>query len=349
MDQRNLLTQALEFIKTQRQYRWWLRAVTGMAAVVVFVTTYLLILPAITMENSVLEVTATPSEAVLGEVIETEIFALADDGREETYFVLTADGDNAGLDESQLDFDSDGIASIEDTNGQVIDLHREYTEAGEARYWFVLQEGQSASFSLPWVNGMDRYRAEEVAEEVPVEPEEPPVEEEIPPTEEPSEGETPPDDTGMEETIPPESDTEPENPDGETPPAETAEPGTDAPPQDEPDADVPDTDTPDTEPGEPDTDSIETARRRLRQNGRLRNRRSRNQRQWRKIPLHRLRIPGARKQNPNRIPWHLTATQAMRRPVSPTSIMPASVPSGRWGLPLFPYLHIMCRWWPLPP
>ena len=259
MDQRNLLTQALEFIKTQRQYRWWLRAVTGMAAVVVFVTTYLLILPAITMENSVLEVTATPSEAVLGEVIETEIFALADDGREETYFVLTADGDNAGLDESQLDFDSDGIASIEDTNGQVIDLHREYTEAGEARYWFVLQEGQSASFSLPWVNGMDRYRAEEVAEEVPVEPEEPPVEEEIPPTEEPSEGETPPDDTGMEETIPPESDTEPENPDGETPPAETAEPGTDAPPQDEPDADVPDTDTPDTEPGEPDTDSIETA------------------------------------------------------------------------------------------
>ena len=66
MDQRNLLTYALEFIKMQRQYRWWLRAVTGMAAVVVFVTTYLLILPAITMENSVLEVTATPSEAVLG-------------------------------------------------------------------------------------------------------------------------------------------------------------------------------------------------------------------------------------------------------------------------------------------
>lgn len=104
MDQRNLLTYALEFIKMQRQYRWWLRAVTGMAAVVVFVTTYLLILPAITMENSVLEVTSTPSEAVLGEVIKTEIFALADDGREETYFVLTADGDNAGLDESRLDF-----------------------------------------------------------------------------------------------------------------------------------------------------------------------------------------------------------------------------------------------------
>ena len=51
MDQKNILTQALKFIQAQKRRRWWLRAVTGMAAVVVFVTTYLLILPAITMEN----------------------------------------------------------------------------------------------------------------------------------------------------------------------------------------------------------------------------------------------------------------------------------------------------------
>lgn len=254
----NILEQAWRFMQSQQKHRRWLRAMTAMAAVVVFVTTYLLILPAITMENSVLEVTATPSEAVLGEVIETEIFASADDGRKETYFVLTADGDNAGLDESQLDFDSDGIASIEDENEQVIDLHREYTKTGEARYWFVLQEGQSASFSLPWVNGMDRYRAEEIVEEIPVEPEEPLVEEEIPPTEDTSEGETLPDDTSMEESIPPESDTESENTDGEIPSTEMEKPETDVPPQDEPDVDVPDTDTPDTEIGEPDTDSIET-------------------------------------------------------------------------------------------
>lgn len=254
----NILEQAWRFMQSQQKHRRWLRAMTAMAAVVVFVTTYLLILPAITMENSVLEVTATPSEAVLGEVIETEIFASADDGRKETYFVLTADGDNAGLDESQLDFDSDGIASIEDENEQVIDLHREYTKTGEARYWFVLQEGQSASFSLPWVNGMDRYRAEEIVEEIPVEPEEPLVEEEIPPTEDTSEGETLPDDTSMEESIPPESDTESENTDGEISSTEMEKPETDVPPQDEPDVDVPDTDTPDTEIGEPDTDSIET-------------------------------------------------------------------------------------------
>lgn len=137
-------------------------------------------------------------------------------------------------------------------------MHREYTKTGEARYWFVLQEGQSASFSLPWVNGMDRYRAEEIVEEIPVEPEEPPVEEEIPPTEDTSEGETLPDDTSTEESIPPESDTESENTDDEIPSTEMEKPETDVPPQEEPDADVSDTDTPDTEIGEPDTDSIET-------------------------------------------------------------------------------------------
>ena len=49
MDQKHLLTQALGFLQAQRRHRWWLRTVTGMAAMVVFVTTYLLILPAITI------------------------------------------------------------------------------------------------------------------------------------------------------------------------------------------------------------------------------------------------------------------------------------------------------------
>ena len=35
MDQKNFLTQALGVIQARRNHRWWLRAVTGMAAVVV--------------------------------------------------------------------------------------------------------------------------------------------------------------------------------------------------------------------------------------------------------------------------------------------------------------------------
>ena len=243
MDQKNFLTQALDFIQTQRRHRWWMRAVTGMAAVVVFVTTYLLILPAITMENSTFEVTVTPSEAPLGEAIHSKIYTEADDGREETYFVISADGDNAGLDESQLDFDSDGVAAIEDENGQTIELHREYTENGEAQYWFVLLKGQSANFSLPWVNGTDRYRSELIEEEIPVQPEEQPVEDTIPeepelPESTPPAEEVSPTDTG--ETLPPETDVAPEEPSGDPDPSEqSSEPETSVPEQDGPEVSAP--------------------------------------------------------------------------------------------------------------
>lgn len=165
MDQKNLLTQALGFIRDQRRYRWWLRIVTGMAAAVVFVTTYLLILPAITMEHSILEITATPSEIALGRTIYTEIFAEAEDDREETVFVLIADGDNAGLDENRIDFENDA-AFIKDETGQKIKLFREYEGDGTVQYWFTLERGQSVRFELPWINGVDRYRDDWIREEV---------------------------------------------------------------------------------------------------------------------------------------------------------------------------------------
>lgn len=165
MDQKNLLTQALGFIRDQRRYRWWLRIVTGMAAAVVFVTTYLLILPAITMEHSILEITATPSEIALGRTIYTEVFAEAEDDREETVFVLIADGDNAGLDENRIDFENDA-AFIKDETGQKIKLFREYEGDGTVQYWFTLERGQSVRFELPWINGVDRYRDDWIREEV---------------------------------------------------------------------------------------------------------------------------------------------------------------------------------------
>lgn len=171
MNQKNLLTQAVGFLQKRRQHRWWLRTVTSLAAVVVFATTYLLILPAITMEHSTLEVTATPSEAVLGEIINAEVCAEAEEGRTETFFALSADGDNAGLDESQIEFDEEGIVAIEDADGQVIDLHREYSEDGLVCYWFTLTEGQSTRFILSWVNGVDRYRTEVIEENVSAETE----------------------------------------------------------------------------------------------------------------------------------------------------------------------------------
>lgn len=165
MEQKNVLSQALELIKDRQRHSRWLRFVTGMAAAVVFVTTYLLILPAITMERSTLEVSALHTRAALGDTLITEIFAEAEDGREETVFVLKADGDNAGLDETQIEFDDEGIAQIEDEEGLELELHREYGKDGVTSYWFVLEEGDSVCFQLPWINGMDRYRTEEVSDE----------------------------------------------------------------------------------------------------------------------------------------------------------------------------------------
>lgn len=220
MEQKNILSQVLSLIQEHHRRRRWLRVVTVMAAVVVFVTTYLLILPALTMEHGTFEVTPASVEAVLGETINTEVVAAADDGREKTFFALSVGGDNAGLDEGQFAFDRDGITVIPDQNGRNIELHRAYTEDGEAHYWFTLSEGQSAVFSLPWVNGIDRYRSEVTAEEVPVQSEETLVEEETQGefTNEFS-AELPVEDEVLDDPVEvpsPETDAAPEEPSGET-------------------------------------------------------------------------------------------------------------------------------------
>lgn len=168
MDQKDFLTQASGCIRARRGRRWWLRAVTAMAAAVVLATIYLLILPARTMEHGQWDVTPAALQAAPGQTIETELQAAADDGRGETFFALSADGDNAGLDDSQLAFDGDGVAVLTDRDGQTVELHRAYTAGGAAQYWFTLPEGQSAAFALPWVNGADRYSARVTEEQVPV-------------------------------------------------------------------------------------------------------------------------------------------------------------------------------------
>lgn len=165
MDQKNFLSQALSLIKRQRRQRRWLQAVTGMAAVVVFITAYLLILPAITMEHGSIQVETGKSDGVPGEPITANIYAEAADDRTETVFVLAADGNNAGLDEQQIGFDQHNTAQILDDAGQEIILHREFQKNGAIHYWFILGQGQASRFSLPWVNGVDRCHTVEAPED----------------------------------------------------------------------------------------------------------------------------------------------------------------------------------------
>ena len=155
----NILEQAWRFMQSQQKHRRWLRAMTAMAAVVVFVTTYLLILPAVTMGQGTIRTQVGRTVAVPGEAVTVGMEMEAAGGQEETVFVLRAEGENAGLDESQIVFDEKEKASVTDVNGEKVTLHREYEEDGSALYWFSLKEGQTRSLSLPWINGVDSYHS----------------------------------------------------------------------------------------------------------------------------------------------------------------------------------------------
>lgn len=168
-EQKRILIRALEMLQGQKQRKRWRRAVAGMAAAVIFATTSLLTLPAITLNHGVMTMDVSEEEALLGENIYTDIYAEASDGRSETWFYIEADGYNAGLDERQIDFDSDGAALIWDDEDQEIELWREIDEDGTVGYWFMLEEGQSVRFTLPWMNGADRCHTEEVRERIAME------------------------------------------------------------------------------------------------------------------------------------------------------------------------------------
>ncbi len=170
MKQRRVIEQAANYIHRRRRRRFWARAVAVMAAVTVFATTYMMILPAITMGHNLFEIEVEEESGIPGTPVEARLTAEADGDREETVFFLAVDGKNAGLDDSSLIFDGEHTAVITDENGKQITLHREYREDGSAEYWFALAEGQRSEFSLSFVNGIDRIAAvenEEQPEELP--------------------------------------------------------------------------------------------------------------------------------------------------------------------------------------
>ncbi len=146
---------ALELIQNRRRRRRWWWVVAALAVAVALATVYLLILPAMTLRRGDLQVQTGTTQAGLEQAIWTEWSAQAIGG--ETYFVLSADGDNAGLDEGMIPFDGNHTATVPADAGS-LELHRTYQTDGSVYYWFVLSEGETYTFSLPWVNGVDRYR-----------------------------------------------------------------------------------------------------------------------------------------------------------------------------------------------
>ena len=141
----------------------WKKVVAGMLTAGMVLNCVESVTPAVPMNHASLEVTAQKTESRVGEPIQTEIHAMASEEWEETYFVIRADGENAGM-EDTVDFGQTQLAWMGEEEEEV-ELHREYTQGGDVFYWFYLEAGMEQRFSLSWMNGISRYEASAMEEE----------------------------------------------------------------------------------------------------------------------------------------------------------------------------------------
>lgn len=84
-----------------------------------------------------------------GEQISVRVQAEASGGRAETFFVLAAQGENAGMQSEGLSFDEEGIARVNPKEGNPFALHRIYCADGAANIGFLCRKGNPASLRSP--------------------------------------------------------------------------------------------------------------------------------------------------------------------------------------------------------
>ncbi|MCI6175970.1 hypothetical protein MR772_05440 [bacterium] len=148
----------------QRKKRWY-QVVTCLAAVVVFCTTYALILPAITLSRDNPKLGADHLTAPCGESLTLDVTAKPED-EAGTIFYLLAHQENAGI---VLEFDEENVAVVPDRNGSQIQLHREPQEDGTVGYWFVLPgTARETVLTLDCGNGVGKWgKAESGQQDLP--------------------------------------------------------------------------------------------------------------------------------------------------------------------------------------
>ena len=92
-----IIIRIIEYLKEHLIKKRWRRAWTCMAAVVVFCTTYLLILPAISMTKGYAFLSAETLAAWSGETLSVRVTARADDNEDGKVFLLLTEGAGAEL------------------------------------------------------------------------------------------------------------------------------------------------------------------------------------------------------------------------------------------------------------
>ena len=163
----------IEFLRRHLLQKRWHRAATCMAAVVVFCTTYLLMLPAISMTKSSISLGAETLTAWSGDPLSVRVTAWTKEEEDGKIFALVSKGSGAELSETYV-FDEDGVCVIIDEEGREIELHRTYRadkktapeEDVTADYWFFLEAGEQTAFTLQLSDEVDEGRFLRAAEAV---------------------------------------------------------------------------------------------------------------------------------------------------------------------------------------
>ena len=169
----SLINRIIEFLKKHLLQKRWHRVATCMAAVVVFCTTYLMMLPAISMTRSSVSLGAETLSAWSGDPLSVRVTAWAKEDEDGKIFVLVPEGAGADLSSAYV-FDEDGICVITDEEGRKIELHRTFRgnkkRAPEedilADYWFSLEGGEKTAFTLQLSDEIDEERFLRAAEAV---------------------------------------------------------------------------------------------------------------------------------------------------------------------------------------
>ena len=157
-----IIRQIRNFIRQAARDRLVRRVSSVLACLVVFVTAYMLILPAITLSGQHPVLEAEECSAMAGETLTVRVRAEAPEGAGDRIVTLVMDSGNAGLSERYV-FDEDGTTAVADTAGQEIFLHRSARtdRADVIDYWFELAAGETAEFDLEL---QDRISVEEITE-----------------------------------------------------------------------------------------------------------------------------------------------------------------------------------------
>ena len=121
----SMIDRILEFLKRHLMEKRCLRTATCLAALVVFCTTYFLMLPAISMTKHSVSLGAEKLSAWSGDPLSVRVDAHAEEDEDGKIFVLVSNGAGAELSETYV-FDEDGICVITDEEGREIELHRTF-------------------------------------------------------------------------------------------------------------------------------------------------------------------------------------------------------------------------------